>query len=79
MLWPGADIELVRGMFHSEVLEEDSIEGYINLALYDEDKLIRNYKQQRLGIFNIMHNLKDHKYTFRFENADALNEVYFSY
>jgi hypothetical protein len=64
-LWPGAEVESVRGMFHSEVVD-DNIDGFVNLALYDNDNLIRNYKQQRLGIFNIPHNLKDHRYTFRF-------------
>jgi hypothetical protein len=64
-VWPGADTLFVRGMFHSEVLTDD-MEGFVNLGLYDNDNLIRNYRQQRLGIFNIRHNLKDHRYTFKF-------------
>ena len=57
-------------MFHSEVLG-DELEGYVNLAIFDGESLARNYKQQRLGIFNVRHNIKDHHYTFRFQNSDS--------
>lgn len=70
MLWPGPEVEFVRGMFHSEILTEDN-DGYVDLALYDNETLIRNYKQQRLGIFNIPHNLKDNRYTFKFTSTSA--------
>lgn len=37
MLWPGSDVETIRGMFHSEVAGEEDSEGYVNLAIYDND------------------------------------------
>ena len=66
MIWPGAEVETIRGMFHSEVQDDDNYDGNVNLALFNSHKLLREYKQQRLGIFNIQHTNKDDRYTLKF-------------
>jgi len=65
-------------MFHSEI-DSDELEDYVNLDLYEDDKIIRQFKQQRLGIFNIIHNTKDSKYKFKFTSTVAEVSVYVSY
>jgi hypothetical protein len=41
--------------------------------------LVREYKQQRLGVFKHAYNIKDQKLRFVFTSTDAPLEVYFSY
>lgn len=51
----------------------------MNLILYDNDQIVRNYRQQRLGIFNIQHTAKDHLYKLQFTSSDSKVDVYVSY
>ena len=45
----------------------------------DGNSLVREYKQQRLGVFKHPYNIKDQKIRFTFKSTDAPLEVYFSY
>ena len=68
-------------MFQSDLesVEDEDDGGYVNLELFDSGQLIRTYRRQRLGIFNINHNLKDHHYTFKFTSHSGKMNVYVSY
>lgn len=49
------------------------------MALMEGSNLVREYKQQRLGVFKHAYNIKDQKLRFVFTSTDAPLEVYFSY
>jgi len=43
------------------------------------NSVVREYKQQRLGVFKHAYNVKDQKIRFLFKSTEAPLEVYFSY
>lgn len=61
-------------------IHEDYYAGeYLDLTILDDGSVVREFKKQRLGVFNHPHNLKDHKYYFHFRSYDAPIDIYFSY
>jgi hypothetical protein len=70
-------------MFHCEVdwNEDTDYEtgGYADLTVMDGSAVAREFKHQRLGVFNHPHNLKDNKFHFIFKSHEAPVEIYFSY
>ena len=51
----------------------------MSLILYDNERVVRNFRQQRLGVFSVAHNLRDHRYTFVFSSGSAPVDAYLSY
>jgi hypothetical protein len=51
----------------------------VSLILYDNERVVRNFRQQRLGVFSVAHNLRDHRYTFVFSSGSTLVDAYLSY
>jgi hypothetical protein len=61
-------------------IHEDYDTGeYLDLTILDDPSVIREFKKQRLGVFNYPHNLKDRKYYFYFRSYEAPIDIYFSY
>ena len=83
LVWPGADVETVRGMFHCEVdwQEGEDYEsgGHVDLQIEEGGSVVREYKKQRLGVFKQNYTVRDKRFGFVFRSGEAAVEVYFSY